>query len=159
VVTVVLYALLAVLIGAALFLLAAFVLPAGEQIAAPLRDQAPWELPPDRALAAEDVETVRLPVALRGYRFAETDLLLDRLADEIRARDAEIGRLRVADSAGPGAASGPVPAIEPVQAPTPSPDAASADAEADLADAETASAEPAPDVGAAAAPSAEPHAG
>ncbi len=37
---------------------------------------------------------VRLPVALRGYRFAETDLLLDRLAEELRARDAEIDRLR-----------------------------------------------------------------
>ena len=37
---------------------------------------------------------VRLPVALRGYRFAETDLLLDRLAEELRARDEEIDRLR-----------------------------------------------------------------
>ncbi len=27
---------------------------------------------------------MKLPVALRGYRFAETDLLLDRLADELR---------------------------------------------------------------------------
>ena len=27
---------------------------------------------------------MRLPVALRGYRFAETDLLLDRLTDELR---------------------------------------------------------------------------
>jgi len=31
---------------------------------------------------------------LRGYRFAETDLLLDRLAEELKARDAEIERLR-----------------------------------------------------------------
>jgi len=37
---------------------------------------------------------VRLPVALRGYRFAETDLLLDRLVEELRARDEEIARLR-----------------------------------------------------------------
>ena len=37
---------------------------------------------------------MRLPVALRGYRFAETDLLLDRLAAELRVRDAEIERLR-----------------------------------------------------------------
>jgi hypothetical protein len=43
---------------------------------------------------ADDVDGVRLPVALRGYRFAETDLLLDRLAAELRARDAEIARLR-----------------------------------------------------------------
>jgi len=37
---------------------------------------------------------VRLPVALRGYRFAETDLLLDRLVEELRARDEEIAGLR-----------------------------------------------------------------
>ncbi|MEP7179803.1 MAG: hypothetical protein ABI775_11985, partial [Pseudonocardiales bacterium] len=34
------------------------------------------------------------PVALRGYRFAETDLLLDRLVEELLARDDEIARLR-----------------------------------------------------------------
>jgi hypothetical protein len=94
VLTLVLYALLAILIGAVLFVLAAFVLPAGEQIAGPIRDQSPWNLPPDRQLGADDVETVRLPVALRGYRFAETDLLLDRLAEEIRDRDAQIAQLR-----------------------------------------------------------------
>ena len=41
-------------------------------------------------------------MALRGYRFAETDVLLDRLGEELRARDAEIARLRgtpVADDA------------------------------------------------------------
>ncbi len=36
---------------------------------------------------------MRLPVALRGYRFAETDLLLDRLVEEIRTRDEHIDRL------------------------------------------------------------------
>jgi hypothetical protein len=38
--------------------------------------------------------SARLPVALRGYRFAETDLLLDRLTEELRLRDDEIARLR-----------------------------------------------------------------
>ncbi len=37
---------------------------------------------------------MRLPVALRGYRFAETDQLLDTLAEEIRWRDAELEQLR-----------------------------------------------------------------
>jgi DivIVA domain-containing protein len=90
----VLYALLAVLLAAGLFALAARFLPAGEQIAPPLRDEPPWELPIERPLRPEDVDGVRLPVALRGYRFAETDLLLDRLAAELRARDEEIARLR-----------------------------------------------------------------
>ena len=44
---------------------------------------------------------MRLPVALRGYRFAETDILLDRLTEELRERDAEIARLRDA-AAWPG---------------------------------------------------------
>ena len=89
-----LYGVLAIVLAAGLFFLASRFLPAGEQIAPPLRDEPPWELPPERALTPEDVDGVRLPVALRGYRFAETDLLLDRLAAELRARDAEIERLR-----------------------------------------------------------------
>lgn len=92
--TLALYALLAVLVGIGLFLLAAHVLPAGEQIAPALRDEPSWKLPAERHLSAHDVAGVRLPVALRGYRFAETDLLLDRLAEELRARDEEIARLR-----------------------------------------------------------------
>jgi hypothetical protein len=89
-----LYGLLAILVAGVLFYLAARFLPAGEQIAPALRDEAPWELPPDRTMQADDIDSVRLPVALRGYRFAETDILLDRLAGELRARDAEIERLR-----------------------------------------------------------------
>ena len=94
-----LYGLLAVGIAAVLFLIAAYVLPAGERIAPPIRDEPLWELPASRKLAAEDVVAVRLPVALRGYRFAETDLLLDRLADELKARDDEIALLRASGSA------------------------------------------------------------
>ncbi len=90
----VLYALLAILVAGGLFLIAARFLPAGEQIAPPLRDEPPWDLPAGRSLQPEDVDSVRLPVALRGYRFAETDTLLDRLASELRARDEEIARLR-----------------------------------------------------------------
>jgi DivIVA domain-containing protein len=89
-----LYGLLAIAIAVLLFALAARFLPAGEEIAPPLRDEPPWDLPADREITADDVDEVRLPVALRGYRFAETDLLLDRLAGELRARDDEIARLR-----------------------------------------------------------------
>jgi DivIVA domain-containing protein len=105
------YGLLAIVLAAVLFVVAARFLPAGEQIAPPLRDEPPWELPPDRALSADDVDTVRLPVALRGYRFAETDLLLDRLAGELRLRDEEIARLR-----GRGWGSTPAP-YEPPEPP------------------------------------------
>lgn len=99
-VTLGLYGALAVLVAALLFVLAAYLLPAGEQIAPPVRDDPVWELPADEPVDAEDVAAVRLPVALRGYRFAETDLLLDRLADELRARDTEIARLRAGGRSG-----------------------------------------------------------
>ena len=89
-----LYGLLAVLLAVVLFVLAVRFLPAGEQIAPPIRDEPPWDLPADRRLQPEDIDSVRLPVALRGYRFAETDILLDRLAAELRIRDEEIARLR-----------------------------------------------------------------
>jgi DivIVA domain-containing protein len=88
------YGLIAIVVAIALFFLASYFLPAGEQIAPPVRDEPIWSLPAERALDPKDVADVRLPVALRGYRFAETDLLLDRLAEELKARDAEISRLR-----------------------------------------------------------------
>ena len=102
------WAFLAVVVAGALCALAVLVLPRGEQIAPVLRDEALWSLPPERALLAEDVDSVRLPVALRGYRFAETDQLLDRLAGELRERDAEIARLRgpALPEAGAGAGIG-----------------------------------------------------
>ncbi|GAB2478416.1 DivIVA domain-containing protein [Jatrophihabitans fulvus] len=97
VVSIVLYGFLAIVVAGALFVLATRFLPAGEQIAPPLRDEPVWALPAERSLRPEEVDTVRLPVALRGYRFAETDVLLDRLVHELRRRDDEIARLRSAD--------------------------------------------------------------
>ena len=73
VLTLLLYGLLAILVIAGLFALAVFVLPKGEQIAPPAPDTRPWESLPDRKLRPEDVVSARLPVALRGYRFAETE--------------------------------------------------------------------------------------
>lgn len=87
------YAALAVLVVGALFLLASKLLPAGEQLAPSVRDEPIWSLPPERPLSGYDVAVVRLPVAIRGYRFAETDQLLDRLAEELRLRDEQIARL------------------------------------------------------------------
>ncbi|MEO9139479.1 MAG: DivIVA domain-containing protein [Jatrophihabitans sp.] len=106
----VLYGLLAVIVAAALFLLASRFLPAGEQIAPPLRDEVPWDLPAQRLLHPDEVDAVRLPVALRGYRFAETDILLDRLAGELRVRDLEIARLRGYAPADGSASDEPRPA-------------------------------------------------
>jgi DivIVA domain-containing protein len=70
-------------------------------------------------LTGEDVDAVRLPVALRGYRFAEVDILLERLALELRRRDVEIARLRGEE---PEAIDAPVPpeAYAPPEQLTPS---------------------------------------
>jgi hypothetical protein len=57
----------------------------------------------------DDLDRVRIPVSLRGYRFAETDDLIDRLAAEIVVRDEEIARLR---KAGPGSFERPRPGVE-----------------------------------------------
>lgn len=49
-------------------------------------------------LAAEDLSEVRIDQAWRGYRMDEVDALIDRLGAEIALRDAEIARLRDAES-------------------------------------------------------------
>lgn len=112
-------AVVAIVVAGVLFFLGARFLPRGETIAPAVRDEQPWELPAERRLQAADIDELRLPVALRGYRFAETDLLLDRLADELRERDEEIARLRGGRPVDPEpdatdtAAMAPVPAAEP----------------------------------------------
>ena len=91
-VTLLLYGILALVAVGCLYGLAMLFL-AREQISRPAADRAPWRLR-DRALEPQDIVEMRLPVALRGYRFAETDLLLDRLTEELRERDDEIARLK-----------------------------------------------------------------
>lgn len=87
------YALLALVVAALLFYAVVALLPDGLSLT-PERDHRPFELPPDRRMVREDLDRVRIPVGLRGYRFAETDDLIDRLAAEIVVRDEEIARLR-----------------------------------------------------------------
>jgi len=101
------YLLIALLVAALLFYGVVALLPRGLSVT-PQRDDAPFELPEQRRLVREDLETLRIPVAVRGYRFAETDDLIDRLAAEIVVRDEEIARLRlVADEAKAQRAQGP----------------------------------------------------
>ncbi|EME98062.1 hypothetical protein [Streptomyces mobaraensis] len=59
-------------------------------------DRTAWALPPDRPLARADVDGLRLPVAVRGYRMTDTDDVLDRLAAELAERDARIAELEAA---------------------------------------------------------------
>lgn len=59
--------------------------PVGTESARPL---------PAGPLGPVDVHEVRFDQAVRGYRMAQVDAALGRLADELAARDAEIARLR-----------------------------------------------------------------
>lgn len=93
-VTVFVYTVLALVVVAALVALAVLVLPGTEQLAPAAADRTPWALPAERAMTGPDVGRLRLPVTLRGYRFAETDAVLDRLGEEIAYRDSVIATLR-----------------------------------------------------------------
>lgn len=64
----------------------------GSGLERPVNDRSPSGLP-DGALTADDVERVTFSGALRGYRMDEVDAVLDRLRDELAARDARIAEL------------------------------------------------------------------
>jgi len=66
----------------------------GDSMAQAWSDRRYLSLPEDRSITAEDLSSLRLALAFRGYRMDEVDDLLDRLGDEIGARDAYIDRLR-----------------------------------------------------------------
>jgi hypothetical protein len=87
------YVLIAVIVAALLFYGVIAMLPDGLSMK-PQSDQRPFELPQDRRIGRADLDEVRIPVALRGYRFAETDELIDRLTAELVWRDEELARLR-----------------------------------------------------------------
>lgn len=68
----------------------------------------PPSLDPDvpvGTLTATDIEAVRLEQAPRGYRMEDVDVLVERLTQEIEARDAEIDRLRGSSPDSPGPTS------------------------------------------------------
>ncbi|WP_045700936.1 DivIVA domain-containing protein [Streptomyces rubellomurinus] len=59
-------------------------------------DRIAARLPQDRPLSKTDVDELRLPMALRGYRMDEVDDVLDRLGAELAYRDARIAELEAA---------------------------------------------------------------
>jgi len=64
-------------------------------------------LPPDRPVSRGDVESLRFPVAVRGYRMADVDDALGRLGAEIAERDSRIADLESALAGARGGAHGP----------------------------------------------------
>ncbi len=69
-------------------------------------DRLEDRLPPDRPLVRSDIDAVRLPVAVRGYRMLDVDEVLDRLGAELAERDARIAELETS-LAGSRAGRGP----------------------------------------------------
>ncbi|AXK36183.1 DivIVA domain-containing protein [Streptomyces armeniacus] len=63
-------------------------------------------LPAHRQVGRADVETLRLPLAARGYRMREVDDVLDRLGAELAERDARIAELESALAGAQAAAMG-----------------------------------------------------
>ena len=57
---------------------------------APAYDDAPDTLvPADGPITADDLRRIRFPIAFRGYRMAEVDALLSRLAEEREQAEAD----------------------------------------------------------------------
>ena len=77
-----------------LFLGASWLLGRGETQPPADADRSPVELPDDRPVTADDVRALQISVALRGYRMAEVDWLIDQFAQVLEERDAEIAALR-----------------------------------------------------------------
>lgn len=84
----------------------------------PLLADAPPDRPdlhlPATPLTAADVQAVRFPMALRGYRMEEVDAVLARLAEELADRDrrlaARAAEPPAAPPVGPGGGRGAAPA-------------------------------------------------
>lgn len=69
---------------------------------APAYDDRPdVALPDDRPLEAQDLRTVRFPLAVRGYRMSDVDAVLARLATELEDRAARDDEDGAAGDAGP----------------------------------------------------------
>ena len=65
----------------------------GELLVDAPRDRADHDLPLGAPVTPDDLDAVRFGMALRGYRMAEVDALLDRLSGELRERDVRLAEL------------------------------------------------------------------
>lgn len=85
----------------------------------PLPEAAPERfqdsLPPDRPVNRADVESLRFPLAARGYRMADVDDALSRLGAELAERDARIADLESALTGAQAGHGGRVPMDKPGQ--------------------------------------------
>lgn len=71
----------------------------GDGLPEPVADRRPLRLPEERPLAPEALDGLGFSAALRGYRMDQVDAVLDRVREELSARDARIGELQAAVAA------------------------------------------------------------
>jgi DivIVA domain-containing protein len=81
-------------VGGLLFLGASLLMGRGETQPPAELDRSPVELPDDRPVTGDDVRSLRISPALRGYRMTEVDWLIDQFAQILDERDAELAALR-----------------------------------------------------------------
>src|SRR5918997_3082498 len=81
-------------VGGLLFLGASLLLGRGETQPPVELTRSPVELPDDRPVVGDDVRSLRLSPAFRGYRMSEVDWLIDQFAQILDERDAELAALR-----------------------------------------------------------------
>ncbi len=87
------------LIAAVLFAVAAVAAGRGDLLGAAPRDLADLGLPAKRPIRSEDLSALRFSMALRGYRMAEVDEVLDRVSAELADRDERIATLEAGAAA------------------------------------------------------------
>jgi len=66
----------------------------GDGLAEEEPDDVIVRLPEGRPMLPSDVESMRLPLAIRGYQMSAVDEVLDRLAAELALRDTQIRQLQ-----------------------------------------------------------------
>lgn len=91
--TLLLYLVIAALVGLVLFFLAVFVFGRGEQMAPLDPRTSPAELP-DSDITAQDVRGIRFALALRGYRMSDVDWTLERVSEQLDQLHRENAQLR-----------------------------------------------------------------
>ncbi len=117
--TALIYLVVMVLVAAVVFLLSALVFGRGEELAPLPPGASPTRLPPED-VTSNDVRSLRFQQVVRGYKMAEVDWVLERLAtevDELRDRIAELEGV----SPEPESEPEPEPVPEPVPEPEPVP--------------------------------------
>ncbi|WP_063771996.1 DivIVA domain-containing protein [Kitasatospora mediocidica] len=103
---------MAVVVGGA----ALVALGGGGSLPEAVQDRIAARLPQERPLSRHDVDEIRLPMAVRGYRMEEVDDVLDRLGAELAYRDQRISELEAAVAGQDGEQAGEtaLPGSEPL---------------------------------------------